>query len=39
MVKILELQEICKKDIDLEDFYNEIFGMELVYIEQYKINI
>jgi hypothetical protein len=37
MIKIFELEDICKKDIELEDFFNEIFGMELVYMEQYKI--
>jgi hypothetical protein len=39
MNKILELQEICKNDIEMEDFFNEIFSMELVYMENYKINI
>lgn len=37
MVKILELQEICKKDIVIEDIFNEIFGTEVVYMELYKI--
>jgi hypothetical protein len=39
MIKILELQEICKNDMEMEDFFNEIFGMEFIYMENYKINI
>ena len=37
MIKILELQEICKKDNDIEIYFKKIFNMELLYINQYNI--